>query len=231
MKKFGLIGGTSWYSTAEYYGLINKSVNTLYGNNTNPPLYLINLNQNEIQSYQRSDDWDSIAQIYIERSMELERIGVEGLAFCANTPHKVFAEVAKRISIPILHIADSIAKKAKAQQLSQLGLLGTRFTMQDGFIKNVLTEKHGIRTIVPEHEVQLKIQRCVYEELSVGKLLASTQSFFKGIIADLVSNGAQGVILGCTEFPLLLKNVACEVVLIDSLKCHCDYIIDFILKK
>ncbi len=229
MRRFGLIGGTSWYSTVEYYTLINQSINKHFGNNTNPPLYVANLNQKAIHDYQKANDWNSIAKLYIEKAHELQQLDVAGLAFCANTPHKIYDEVQRNCPVPVVHIADSIAKTAKDNRLSTVGLLGTRFTMQADFIKQRLQQGHGISTQVPEAEMQDQIQQFVYDELSEGVFLKSTQAFFIDLIKSLVRQGTQGVVLGCTEFPILLQGVTCDTLLIDSLQSHCAAIVDFIL--
>ncbi len=229
MKKFGLIGGTSWYATVAYYTSINQGINDIFNDNTNPPLYVSTLNQKEIHDLQKAGDWQSIADIYIDKSSELQNIGVEGLAFCANTPHKIYAAVSQKIAIPIIHITDSVAKEIKDNNHSTVALLGTRFTMQEDFFKHRLLHAHGINTVVPDQDTQLKIQEYFYQELSVGVFKESTKAFFEEVIASLMTSGAEAVILGCTEFPLLLKDTSSHVTLIDSLQCHCRSIIDFVL--
>lgn len=231
MIKFGLIGGTSWYSTIEYYTLINQKINSIFGNNTNPELYISSLNQKQIHDYQRQDDWKTIAKLYNQKCLELQRIEVEGIAFCANTPHKIYEDVTHNISVPILHIADSIAETIKGKKLKTAGFLGTQFSMQEPFIKEKLLQDHNISTIVPEIETQRKIQDYIYTELSIGIFNQSTRSFFTSVIDSLVMKGAECIVLGCTEFSLLLKNSSCNVILVDSLHSHCDSITTFILNK
>jgi len=228
MKKFGLIGGTSWYSTTEYYSWINQSVNQRFGDNTNPPLYITSLNQKEIHHYQKQDDWLSITNLYVEKSLELQNLGVEGIAFCANTPHKVYDEVVNNIKIPVVHIADAVALNIQSHDLSKVGLLGTQFTMQEGFIKNRLIQEHNIETLVPDMNFQSSIQKYLYEELSMGLFHQTTRHFFEAVIDSLVEKGIEAVILGCTEFPILLKDTSRKTLLIDSMECHCKSIVDFI---
>jgi len=140
MRKLGLIGGTSWHSTVEYYATINRFINDRHGDNTNPPLRIISLNQKQIHDLQRSDDWDAIADIFIRAALELQGVGVEGIALCANTPHKVFDQLHTSLSIPILHIADAIGATLEKDGLDTVGLIGTRFTMSQDFIKGRLLD-------------------------------------------------------------------------------------------
>ncbi len=229
MKKFGLIGGTSWHSTMVYYSKINRTINEFYGNNTNPPIQLVSLNQKEIHDLQRQGDWEGIATIFLEAAKTLENSGVEGIAICANTPHKIYSYLVANLTVPVLHIADSIAVKIKKEQWSKVGLLGTAFTMKEEFIKGYLHQRHNIDTIVPDLPTQDKIQQLIYNQFSVGIFEQEAKQFFRNTIDLLAKSGGQAVILGCTEFPLLLKDTHCEIPLIDSLECHCQMIVDFIL--
>lgn len=231
MKKFGLIGGTSWHSTIEYYSLINEQTNKIFKNNSNPPLRLINLSQKEIHDLQRQNDWDSISKILTNAALELQSLQVEAIAFCANTPHRLYDQVQANINVPILHIADAIGKNISQMKQSTVGLMGTIFTMEGDFIRGPLRQKYAIETLVPEPSVRMEIQRILYEELSHGTFSNKTQQFFLNIINDLISKGAQSVIMGCTEFPILLADTTSSVPLINSTQCHTKEIVDFILEK
>ena len=231
MRKFGLIGVTSWHSTVEYYAMINRLINDRQGDNTNPPLRIVSLNQKQIHDLQRSDDWDFIADIFINAALELQGCGVEGIALCANTPHKVFDQLSQSLSVPILHIADAIGATLKTAGWDSVGLIGTRFTMEQDFIKGRLLDRYQVKTIVPAVSEQREIQELIYNELSVGMLKDDTKDFFLRVIELLSARGAQSVILGCTEFPLLLNDANCPVPLIDSLKCHCEAIVRYILAE
>lgn len=231
MKKIGLIGGTSWHSTIEYYATINRLINERHGDNTNPPLRIVSLNQKQVHDLQRSDDWDAIADIFVKAALELQGVGVDGIALCANTPHKVFDQMRTSVSTPILHIADAIGATLGKDGLDKVGLIGTRFTMSQDFIKGRLLDRCQVKTLVPTVHEQSEIQDIIYNELSVGIFNDGTREFFRRIIDSLMAGGAQAVILGCTEFPLLLKDVHCPVPLIDSLKCHCEAIVRYILDE
>ncbi|QCB47282.1 amino acid racemase [Hydrogenophaga sp. PAMC20947] len=231
MKKFGLIGGTSWNSTVDYYALINKLINDHHGDNTNPPLRVVSLNQKAIHDLQRSDDWDAIADIAGAAALELQGIGVEGIALCSNTQHKVFDPLQASLSVPVLHIADAIAANLDALGFETVGLIGTRFTMTEDFIKGRLQDRYQVKTVVPTDAEQGDIQDLVYKELSVGVFSDSTRAIFLQVIESLSAKGAQAVILGCTEFPILLRGADCPVPLIDTVACHCEAITRFILDE
>lgn len=231
MKKFGLIGGTSWHSTIDYYAQINRRVNQHHGDNTNPPLCLISLDQKQIHDLQRADDWPAIADIVGEVAMELQGVGVDGIALCSNTQHKVFDPLQASLSVPVLHIADAFGAHLETLGFDAVGLIGTRFTMSQDFIKGRLLERYQVETVVPTDAEQDAIQRLVYEELSVGVFSDSAKAFFLEVVDSLAAQGAQAVILGCTEFPILLKDTQAPVPLIDSVVCHCESITRFILNE
>lgn len=229
MKSFGLIGGLSWHSTVEYYGTINRAVNQHFGNNTNPSLYLASLNQHEIHQLQKEGDWLAITDIIVAAARKLEQCGAQGLAMCANTPHKVYDLLQAAVDIPVIHIADAIASSAKNLDSTKLGLLGTRFTMQDDFIKGRLSNNYKLKTIVPTAEEQEIIHGIFLEKLSMGIFDDESRAEFLRIISALKESGAEAVILGCTEFPLLLRGCDATLPTIDSLQSHCDSIISYIL--
>lgn len=229
MKTFGLIGGTSWHSTVEYYAAINRAINAWHGDNTNPPLILASLNQREVHALQEADDWDAIAGIFLQAARTLQEAGAEGIAICANTPHRIHDRLAAALEVPVLHIADAIADTVGQGGWQKVGLLGTRFTMEGGFLRDRLREKHGIETLVPAEPARHRIQDLVYEQLSVGRFEEEARQFFLEEIASLATRGAEAVILGCTEFPLLLKDTAAPLPLVDSLQSHCEMIVRFIL--
>ncbi len=230
MKKIGLIGGTSWHSALEYYRLINQQTNDFFGNNTNPPLWMSNLNQQEIHHLQQEGLWNQIAEIILAHAQKLESVGVQALALCANTPHKVVPLIQEKLLVPFLHIADAVRADIHFHGWTKVGLLGTRFTMKEDFLKDRISQKNKIEVIVPEEQTQLVLHRFIAEELSMGIFKASTQEYFLQSIRDLRSQGAQAVILGCTEIPLLLKDIASPIPAMDTLKIHCDYIVRYILE-
>src|SRR5262249_15913948 len=177
MKVVGLVGGTSWYATVEYYGYLNRAVNEAYGNSTNPPLLLYNMNLQKIHDLQAADDWEGIAALYTQAGVRLRDGGAQGIVFCANTPHKVYAQVARNIDIPILHIADATGLAIKTAGLKKVGIIGTIYTMQDGFIRDWLKEHYGIESIVPTSvDSQRELDRTIHQELQIGIFKPASKS-------------------------------------------------------
>jgi len=232
MKTLGLIGGTSWYSTVEYYQYINKAVNDAYGNNTNPPLLIYNLNQEKIHELQASNQWDQIAAIFADAVARLRAGGAQGVMFCANTPHKVYAQVAQTTDIPILHIADATGMAVRNRGLKKVGLIGTQYTMEDGFIGDWLKEHYGIETLVPDSgPARQELHRIIQKELGMGNFKPESKNYVLGQIYELIQRGAQGVVLGCTEFPLIIKQGDVGVPVFDTTLLHSQSAVDFILGK
>lgn len=232
MKALGLLGGTSWHSTVEYYQYINQAVNDVYGNNTNPPLILYNLNQHRINTLQEQDRWDDIAGILSEAGLKLRGAGAQALLFCANTPHKVYVPVSRRVGIPILHIADATGLAIQKAGLKKVGLLGTIYTMEDGFIAKWLKEHYDIDCIVPASpEVRGELQRIILKELAMGILKPETKHYVLAQIDGLRSLGAQGIVLGCTEFPLIIKQADVPFPAFDTTNLHARMAVDFVLGR
>ncbi len=232
MKTLGLIGGTSWYSTIEYYRYINQAVNEAYGNNTNPPLLLYNLNQRRIHELQAKNQWDDIAALLTEATMRLRAGGAQAILFCANTPHKVYAQVARKTDIPILHIADATGVAIRKSGLKKVGLIGTLYTMEEGFIADWLKGHYGIDTLVPNSAPARKeLHRIIQKELGMGIFKAESKKYVLQEIEELRQRGAQGIVLGSTEFPLIIKPADVAVPLFDTTLLHSQMAVDFILGK
>ena len=232
MKMLGLIGGTSWHSTVEYYRYLNQEVNDLYGNNTNPPLVLYNLNQNEIHALQLSGRWDQIADILSEAAMKLRAAGAQAVIFCANTPHKVYADVSRRTGIPILHIADATGLAIHRAGLTKVGLIGTKYTMEDGFMQHWLRDQYQVEVVVPTSAaVRTELHRIIQKELSMGILKPETKRYVLEQIEELRRRGAQGVILGSTEIPLIIGPSDVQVPVFDTTRLHSLMAVEFILGR
>lgn len=230
MKTLGIIGGTSWYSTVEYYRYINSAVNAAHGDETNPPLIVYNLNQAEIHSLQREGRWDQIANIYCNAANRLESIGAEGILFAANTAHKVCPEVARNTNVPILHIGTAIGAAIQRAAITTAGLLGTAFTMEQEFLKTWLLDRHGITVMTPESAAaRNRLHFLIQRELGMGKFTAATKEFILSEIAELERRGAQGIILGCTELPLIVKPSEMDIPVFDTLRLHSKMAVDFVL--
>ncbi|QIW15551.1 aspartate/glutamate racemase [Pasteurellaceae bacterium RH1A] len=230
MKTLGILGGMSPESTATYYLEINRAVNQALGGNHSAKLLLASVDFEEIATCQRSGDWQQAGQILAKLAKDLEQSGAEGILLATNTMHKVASQIIEAINVPFLHILDVVANRIKAQGFSQVALLGTQFTMSDAFYKYGLLER-GIKPLVPSSEVQAEIHRIIFEELCVGKILPASKDFYLQTIADLQAQGAEGVILGCTEIGLLIEQGDSALPFFDTAKLHSDMAVDFILSK
>ena len=228
MKTIGLVGGLTWHSTIDYYRFMNQQVNERQGGNTAAKIILNSVNYGEIKKLTQAGDWKGIIEIISDAAKKTETAGADCLLLGANTMHHIAEEVAAAINIPLIHIADATAKAIKGKNISTVALLGTRYTMQFDFYKNKLA-LHGIKTLIPgEDDVQV-INKSIYEELGKGILLPSTKQQYLTIINALVQQGAEGVILGCTEIPLLIKQEDCAVPVFDTTLLHATAAVDFVL--
>ena len=229
MKRLGLIGGTSWHSTAEYYRLINQATNDHFGDSTNPPLVLVNLNQAEVHRLQSSDQWDRIADMLTDAGERLVAAGAEAMMFCANTPHRVYDTVQSRMSIPILHIAEATAKAIQSANIETVGFIGTKYSMNLDFIAGPIA-KQGIEVLVPEGmATREELHRIIHQELSFGNIDPNSKQFVHDAIMSMAERGAEGVVLGCTEFPLMFQNDEFEFPQFDTVKIHARAAVDFVL--
>ncbi len=227
MKTLGLIGGTSWHSTVAYYKLINTGVGEEIGAQANPELILYSINI-EIM---REQDRDKINAKYLEVSNKLIGAGAEAILICANTPHMVYGYVQPRIGVPILHIADATGKEASRLGLKKLGLLGNRPTTTGDFIPGILQEKYGIETLIPEDYSISKSHYYISRELTQGKFTEEARDFYKKQIDLLQKRGADGIILGCTELPLLIRSDEVSVPTLATTDLHARMAVDFILGR
>lgn len=227
MRTLGLIGGTSWHSTIVYYRLINELAAKITGTHANPPLILYSLNV----ELMRSQDVNKIKTAYLHIARKLEIAGAMAIVICANTPHLVYDHVQDRISIPILHIADAVGLNAVNQGFIKLGLLGTKPTMEGNFLIKRLKDRFGITTVVPDAEFLDEIHQYIATELTQGKFTESAKLFFLDHIQLLKEKGAQAVIMGCTELPLLISAEDSNLPLLQTTNLHAQMAVDFILKK
>lgn len=219
MKTLGLIGGTSWHSTIDYYRIINRIVSQRLGGLNSAKLLLYSVNLEELIKFPNVGDWNGAAAYLGDIAVKLEEAGAEYLVLCANTMHIVADKIQASISIPIIHIADATAKALTEKNLSKVGLLGTKFTMESDFLKNKLSES-GIEVIVPDEKDRIWIQETIERELGRGILLPETKSQYIRVIDTLINAGAKGVILGCTEIPMLIKPEDVPVPSFDTTEIH-----------
>ncbi len=232
MRTLGLIGGTSWHSTIEYYRSINQEVNDLYGSNTNPPLVLYNLDQHAIHALQLSGQWGEITRILSGAVLKLHAAGAQAVLFCANTPHKVYADVSRATGVPILHIGDATGLAIEHAGLRTVGLIGTKYTMEDGFLRQWLHEHYRVEVIVPSSvAAREQLHRIVQQELSMGVFKPETKRYVLDRIEELRRAGAQGIILGSTEFPLIISQADVPIPVFDTMRLHSRMAVDFILRR
>ena len=229
MRVLGLIGGTSWHSTARYYECIHAAVNAHFGDNTNPPLLLFSINQAEMHRRRAKGDWDGVAEIFGEAASRLRAGGAEALMFCANTPHRWFDEVQASAGLPMIHIADATARAIRDAGLSRVGFIGTKYSMAESFLTDRM-RAGGIETVVPEAEdVQLELQRIIDEELIFARTEERSKQRVLNVRDDLRVRGAEGIVLGCTEFPLLIAPSDLPIPVFDTTEIHARAAVEFIL--
>ncbi|WP_431160516.1 aspartate/glutamate racemase family protein [Flagellimonas beolgyonensis] len=227
MKTLGMIGGTSWHSTIEYYRLINQLAAKVIGEQANPPLIIHSINIELMREQNR----EKINAKYLETSLKLQEVGADAIIICANTPHMVYDFVQPKIEIPILHIADATGKAAKKIGLKKLGLLGNKPTMTGNFIPKVLSKNYQIETIIPDEKYIPQAHQYVSKELTQGVFSEEAKSFFKKQINLLQTRGADGIILGCTELPLLIKSDDVDIPTLATTDLHAQMGVDFIFDK
>ena len=226
MKTLGMIGGTSWHSTIEYYRLINELVGERIGSQANPELIIYSINI----ELMRKQDREKINTKYLEVSRKLQKAGAEAIIICANTPHMTYSYIQPQIEIPVLHIGEAIGQEARNRGLSKVGLLGNKPTVTGSFIPDYLKEHFGIETLLPSHNDILRSHYFVSNELTQGKFTKKAREFYLDQIESFRDQGADGVILGCTELPLLITEKEVNFPLIATTQLHAKLAADFILK-
>jgi len=231
MKTIGLIGGMSWESSIEYYRIINQTVNERLGGVHSAKSLMYSFDFADIEALQRDGDWDQMTQEMINAAQTLEQGGADLLVICTNTMHRMADDVQAAVSIPLLHITDATAQAIKAQNIDTVGLLGTRFTMEGDFYRMRLEEKHGLTVLIPPETERETVHRVIYEELVKGEIRESSQNAYIKIIEGLHTRGAQGVILGCTEIPLLVKQSDVSIPIFDTTTIHAQAAVDWALHE
>ena len=231
MKTIGLIGGLSWQSSLEYYRIINELVRDRLGGLHSAKIVMHSFDLAEMAALQKQGDWPRAAGLIIEAAAGLQNAGADVLIICTNTMHKVADEVQGSIKIPLLHIADATAEEIKAAGLKKVGLLGTRFTMEEDFWKARLVQKHGLEVIIPDQDERQIVDRTIYRELCIGQVKPSSKENLCKIIRNLIARGAEGIVLGCTEIYLLLDQRDVQVPLFDTTRIHAESAARFVLEQ
>jgi len=223
MKTIGLLGGMSWESSVEYYRIINEYIKQQLGGLHSAQCVMYSVDFGPIEARMRIGDWDWIAETLSAAAKQVEAAGAELLLICTNTMHKLIDVIQANIQIPIHHIADATAEGVKALGLSKVGLLGTRFTMEDEFMRGRLSNRHGLEVLLPLDEERAEVDRIIFQELVVGKFTTPSRDFYRSVIEGLHGRGAQGIIRGCTEIPLLISQSDSPIPIFDTTRLHAEY--------
>lgn len=220
MKTIGLIGGMSWESTVPYYRLVNEGIKARLGGLHSAKVVLYSVDFHDIEQLQRDGDWDAAGDVLADAARRLQAAGADLLVLCTNTMHKVAPQMEAAVSIPLLHIADGTAAAIKAAGHRSVGLLGTRFTMEQDFYRQRLQDRHGLQVIVPEADDRRVVHDVIYDELCRGLVRDDSREAYRRIMEDLVARGAEAIILGCTEIGLLVGAQDARVPLFDTTALH-----------
>ena len=231
MKTVGLLGGMSWESTAGYYRAINEGIKNTLGNLHSAKIAMYSVDFAPIEKLQHEDDWVGTARILSEAAKNIESAGADFLLICTNTMHKVAPEIERAINIPILHIADATAEVLLHKGIKTVGLLGTSFTMEQDFYKGRLSEKYGLSVLVPSKEDRQIIHKVIYQELCLGKIEADSKTEYLRIIDLLAKQGAEAVILGCTEIGMLVSQDDTKVKLFDTTAIHAAKAVEYAIHR
>lgn len=230
MKTIGLIGGMSWESSLEYYRIINQAVKARLGGLHSARCLLLSVDFTEIEALQRRGDWEEAARLLADAGISLQRGGADFLVLCTNTMHRVAEAIQAAVHIPLLHIADATAARVVAAGIRTVGLLGTRFTMEEDFYTGRLRQQCGLQVILPDAPGRHIVHRVIYEELVIGEIRQASRVQFTEIIQAMAAQGAEGVILGCTEIGLLVQAEDSPVPLFDTTRIHAEAAVDFALQ-
>jgi len=230
MQTIGLIGGMSWESSAEYYRIINQEMKRRLGGHHNAKSVMVTVDFAEAVDAATHERWDDLAAILKPAAQQLVNAGADFFLLCANTPHKIAAAIESAIPIPFLHIADVAAANIRHSGLSKVALLGTRFTMEEDFYPSRLT-RFGIDVLTPGREERIELQRIIIDELCHGKIVEESECFCEEVISTLEQKGAQGIILGCTELPMLITSATTVLPLFDTTRLHAEAAVTRALEK
>ncbi len=230
MKTIGMIGGMSWESSIEYYRLVNEGVKSQLGGLHSAQCLMYSVDFEEIERYQHAGDWEKATEVMIAAARRLESGGADFVLICTNTMHKMAREVQAAIGIPLLHIVDATVVSIKSRNIHKVGLLGTRFTMEGEFYSGRL-KAHGLDVVIPNQTDREIVHRVIYQELVLGKIIPESRQEFRRIIQNLQEEGAEGIVLGCTEIGLLIKEEDTDLPIFDTTGLHAQAAVDVALGK
>jgi len=231
MKTIGLIGGMSWESSIEYYRIINEVTKIKLGGLHSAKSVMYSVDFAEVEILQHQGRWIEAAQMMVDAAKNLENGGADFIVLCTNTMHKVAEDIQASVKIPFLHIADATAQRVKDSGIQKIGLLGTRFTMEEDFYKGRLSQKYGLEVSVPSAHEQEIIHRVIYDELVVGRIEQSSKVKYMDIIERMIGQGVEGIILGCTEIGLLIHQEDSRVPLFDTTRIHAEAAVEYALQE
>ena len=231
MKTIGMIGGMSWESSVEYYKLVNEGIHHKLGGVHSAKSVMVSVDFAEVEVLQKQARWDEATQMMVDAARQAEAAGADFLVICTNTMHKMADEVQASIHIPLLHIADVAGREVVKRGIHTVGLLGTRFTMQGDFYRDRLAERFNLKVVTPSEEDQIVIHEVIYNELVTGKIVEKSRAAYLQIIEKMAKQGAEGVILGCTEIGLLVKQSDCRLPIFDTTLLHAQAAVEFALSE
>jgi aspartate racemase len=220
MKTIGLLGGMSWESTSAYYRIINETVREKMGGFHSAKCILHSVDFEEIEQMQTAGRWEEAGRVLSSAARSIELAGADFFLICTNTMHRLAPEIQAAVSIPLLHIADATAASVRKKNIRRVGLLGTRYTMEEAFYRKRLESPHGIQVIIPSEPDRTTVHEVIYKELCMGKILEKSGKRFREIIGNLVDEGAEGIVLGCTEIGLLVRPDKSPVPIFDTTEIH-----------
>jgi aspartate racemase len=229
VKTIGLLGGMSWESTVDYYRLINQGVKEVLGGLHSAQIVLYSVDFASIEKMQSAGDWAGASNLLVDAAKNIQAAGADFLLICTNTMHKVAPQIEAAIDIPVLHIADATAQALESAGIKKVGLLGTAFTMEQDFYKGRLVEQFGLSVLTPNECDRKIIHNVIYEELCLGSLLPKSKSEYLRIVDELAAQGAQAVILGCTEIGMLIKQDDTKIKLLDTTEIHAQKAVEYAL--
>ena len=229
MKTIGLIGGMSWESTSSYYRLINEGVKAALGGLHSAQIVMVSIDFAPLEELQMNGDWDSAAEVLVKAAKQLEAAGVDAIMICTNTMHISVPQIEAVVPVPILHIADATGELLVTQGQKKVALLGTAFTMEQDFYKGRLIDKFGLEVIIPNTNDRASVHNIIYQELCLGKIKPNSREQYLNIIAKMAEQGAESIILGCTEIGLLVKQPDTRVKLLDTTLIHAQKATSFLL--
>ena len=231
MKTIGLIGGMSWESSIEYYRIINTATRDTLGGLHSAKSIMYSVDFAEMETFQAAGQWEAAANIMVDAARKVEKGGADFIVICTNTMHKLADNVQRAVQLPLLHIADATALAIMAASIQTVALLGTRFTMEEDFYRGRLIDNHGLNVLIPDADDRQVVHDVIYDELCAGKIKPESKQAYLDIIARLQDRGAEGVILGCTEIGLLVKQADTRMPLFDTAQIHAQAAVAYALEN